>query len=212
MPAARARESLDEIVLVKAFDQIALGGGQGGLRRDQRQIVIDAGIDAVGFVGQRAGGQSDVGAGDFDQLGRGLDVEQRRADLEVDLAAQVGELRRGGVQMSLRRIRVAAQAGLAEEREAERADGDKVSVGADAAHLADAVVAIESQAGQTAAAIRRADGSQFDGLTLELLVIRAVSVGNGAKLFRGLRRQIAKGRRISENDLLTGVKADLALE
>ena len=59
---------LGEVVLVEAFNEVGLRGGERGLRGDQRQVVVDAGVDAVGFIGQGAGGEVDVGAGDLDEF------------------------------------------------------------------------------------------------------------------------------------------------
>ena len=120
-------------------------------------------------------------------------------------ALTASRLRLGG-------IGVAAQFGLAEERKAERALGGEVAVRARAAHLADAVVAAKAEAGQPLAAIGRMDGLDLDDLILQGLVVLAIFVGDGAEFFRGLRGQIAVGRRIGEHDLLAGIDADLALE
>ena len=51
-----------------------------------------------------------------------------------------------------------------------------------------------------------------DDLVLQVLVVLAVLVGDGAHLFRRLRGQFAVGRGVGERDLLPGIDADLALE
>ena len=45
------QRQLRQVVLVEAFDHVAFARGQGGLRGDQGQVVVHAGVDAVGFVG-----------------------------------------------------------------------------------------------------------------------------------------------------------------
>ena len=45
-----SKSQLGDVVLVQALHQVGLRGGQRCLRSDQRQIVVDAGVDAVGFI------------------------------------------------------------------------------------------------------------------------------------------------------------------
>ena len=91
-PAGPRQRQLRQVVLVEALDQVGLRGGQRGLRIDQRQIVVHAGVHAVGFVAQRLRGQIDIRARHVNQLLVGCNVEQRRAHLLVDVDAQIGEL------------------------------------------------------------------------------------------------------------------------
>jgi hypothetical protein len=107
---------------------------------------------------------------------------------------------------------IAAQLAFAEDRDAQRALGDKVSVRAHCAHLADAVVAAKAEAGQALAAIGGVDGLVGEHLVLLILVVLAVLIGDSAYLFRGLRGQFAIRSGVSEHDLLAWVDADLAFE
>jgi hypothetical protein len=85
-------------------------------------------------------------------------------------------------------------------------------VGACTVHIVDAVGTAEAEGGQALAAVSGVDGLVFNRFILEVLIVLAVFVGDGADFFRRLRSEIAVGSRVSEDDLLAGVNADFALE
>ena len=92
-PQARASASFDTLYWYRLSTRLFCAAGQRGLRGDQRQVVVHAGVHAVGFVAQRARGQVDVRSRHVHQLGIRVHVQQRRAHLLVDVVAQIVELR-----------------------------------------------------------------------------------------------------------------------
>jgi len=169
-------------------------------------------VDALGFIAEFAGGEVDVGAGDFNELAGGIDVEKSGADLLVDLGAEVVELGIDGVELGLGGIDIAAEASLTEDGNAESADGREGTVGTDTGDVLDAVIAAERKSGQALAAIRGVDGAVLDQLVLKILIVLAVLIGDGADFLRGLGGEVAVGSAIGEDDFLSWVESDFALE
>src|ERR1700760_2065684 len=74
------------------------------------------------------------------------------------------------------------------------------------------VISSKAESGKTLAAVGVVDGFVLDYLVLQVLVILAVLIGNGAHFFGGLGGQIAERGAIDKVDLLAGIKTDFAFE
>ena len=171
-----SQRQLRQVVAEEAFDQVALSRGKSGLRGDQGQVVVHAGVDAVGFVGKGAGGEVNIGAGDFDQPGRRADVEQSRADLLVDAVGDVVELGVDAGELGAGNVHVAADLRLAKDGEGEIADGGEVAVCTDSVDGGGGVVTFEGESGPALMAVAGARGTGFVTLGEKVVVILSASI------------------------------------
>src|SRR5208282_4900121 len=119
-----------------------------GLCLDYGQVVVDSSLKPVGGLLQGFSRQLDIAAGDVDEFGGGLQIEQAVAQLLVDLAREIVELRAELVELRDGHVVIAAKLRLLKDGHREASLCGKGAVIDEAGDAGDAVIALEGQAGE----------------------------------------------------------------
>ncbi len=108
---------LRKIVGIKTLNITLVSAGHGFLRLHDFQVVGHSGGEAILRLRERLFRQVDGTAGHFDLLGGGVQIEQRGADLIVDAAAEISQLRTRLLQLGVGLEHVAVNAIAGEDRD-----------------------------------------------------------------------------------------------
>ena len=144
------QRELGDVVLVERADVLVVGllGLRLGLR--DGKIIGDAGVEALLGFAEGLVGELHVGAGGFNELGGGLDVEDVVADVGVDLLELVGEAGPGLVVLGRGDLLLTASLGDLEDRGGDFSGGGVGAVGVAGGCAKIAKVAVEAGGGKLA--------------------------------------------------------------
>ena len=117
------QRELGDVVLVERADVLVVRLLGLRLRLRDGQVVGDAGVEALLGLAESFVGEIDVGAGRFDQLGGGLDVEDAVADILLDLLDLVGERGAGLLVLGVGDLLLPAGLGDLQDRRADLTGG-----------------------------------------------------------------------------------------